>query len=195
MALSLSSCTEQDEVSEYDNWEVRNTAYIDSIAKVCDKNADGTWTKFCAYTLDEETEAKSPNNNHYIYVQKLKNGSGTYNPIFNDSIRVHYIGRYIPTQSYPQGYVFDKSYSTYTFNDATDVPSLFAVNGLVVGFSTAAMHMVEGDYWRVYIPSYLGYGTSDKKDSGGIPAYTTLIFDIKMAKVYKYLVDKDTSWH
>lgn len=189
----FTSCTEQAEVGEYDNWPARNMAFLDSIASVCDKNADGTWAKFCAYTLDEEVEAKAPSNLHYVYVQKLESGDGEYSPLFKDSVRVHYMGRLIPSESYPQGRVFDKSYSTYDFNEKTDVPSLFLVSNMVVGFSTALMQMVEGDRWRVYIPYYLGYGTS--ASDGAIPGYSTLIFDIKMARIYRFGIDKDTSWH
>lgn len=189
----FTSCTEKEEVGEYDNWQKRNADFVDSIAKVCDKNADGSWVKICSYTLDEKVESQVSNPNHYIYVKKLENGTGDYNPVYKDSVRVHYIGRYMPSASYSQGYVFDKSYSTYAFNEKTDVPTLFGLGNLVPGFSTALMHMVEGDHWRVYIPYYLGYGS--KVSDGGVPGYSTLIFDIKLARVYRYLLDTDTSWH
>ncbi len=189
----MTSCTEKNEAGEYDNWQSRNAAYVDSIAKVCNSNADGTWAKFCAFNLSDSVEALTPNNNHYIYVKKLETGSGTYKPLYNDSVRVHYLGRLIPSASYPEGKVFDKSYSTYKFNELTDVPTLFGVNKVVTGFTTALMNMNEGDYWRVYIPYYLGYGTSSS--SSGLPAYSTLIFDVKLARIYKYQIDKDTSWY
>lgn len=191
-ASSLFSCTEKEEVGEFDNWQARNIASIDSIAKVCDANADGTWSRICAYNLNDSVEALSPDNAHYIYVQKLENGTGTYSPLYSDSVRVHYMGRLIPTTNYPQGRIFDKSYSSYTFNEATDVPTLYAVSSVVTGFSTALMHMTEGDRWRVYIPSYLGYGTTEKT---GIPEWSTLVFDIKLAHIYRKQIDTDTSWH
>lgn len=191
-ALSFTSCTEQAEVGEFDNWPTRNAAFVDSIANVCDRNADGSWMRICAFNLSDSIEAATKNNSHYIYIQKLEEGTGTYKPLFNDSVRVHYMGRLIPSASYPQGKIFDKSYSSYTFNEATDVPSLLGVSNMVVGFQTALMHMREGDRWRVYIPSYLGYKS---KDDGSVPANSTLIFDMKLARIYKYLIDKDTSWH
>lgn len=198
MSLSFTSCTEKSEAGEYDNWKERNSAFVDSIATVCDRNADGNWKRICAFNLNDSVEALAPNNQHYIYVHKLEKGSGESNPLFNDSVRVHYIGRLIPSTAHSDGYVFDKSYSSYTFNELTDVPTLFSVvsgganGGLVTGFSTALMHMHEGDYWRVYIPSYLGYKS---KDDSKIPAYSTLVFDIKLARIYKYKIDLDTSWH
>ena len=97
----------------------------------------------------------------------------------------------IPTVTYPQGFVFDRSYASSSFNPATDVPQLLCVSNLVVGFSTALMNMVVGDRWKVYIPYQLGYGTT--RDAS-IPAYTTLIFDMQLAKIYKYKVDTDTKW-
>ena len=194
LMLSMTSCSEKEEAGEYDNWEVRNIHYVDSIAKVCDSNADGRWTKFCAFNLNDSVEALSPNNLHYVYVHKLEDGTGDYSPLYKDSIRVHYLGRLIPSVSYPQGYIFGKSYGTYTFNEATDVPALMAVNDNIVGFATAVMNMVEGDNWRLYIPYYIGYGATTNSSSS-IPAYSTLIFDVKLARVYKYKIDTDTSWH
>lgn len=200
LALGITSCTEKEEVGEYDNWQSRNTVYVDSIAKVCDRNADGNWERICAFNLDATAEAAAPNNQHYVYVHKMEKGSGDYCPQYNDSIRAHYMGRLIPSASHSDGYIFDKSYSTYTFNEKTDVPSLFGVaansiagSGLIVGFSTALMHMKVGDHWLIYIPAYLGYGS--KGSGNDIPAYSTLIFDVKLAKVYKYQIDFDTSWH
>ena len=55
-----------------------------------------------------------------------------------------------------------------------DVPVKFSLAGTVQGFSTAVQHMVagstktNGDIWRVYMPSNLGYGANDYS---GVPAY------------------------
>ncbi len=201
MTLGIASCAEVEEENEYVNWRERNVAYIDSIAKVCDKNADGRWTKMVSYTLNDSVESLNPNNIHYIYIHKLEDGNGTTHPLYKDSVRCHYLGRLIPSKSYPKtatnegGYIFDKSYSTYTANEETDVPTLFGVNGFAVsGFATATLHMVEGDKWRVYIPYYLAYGESDNTTSG-IPGYSTLIFDIKLAKIYRFGIDTNTNWY
>ena len=190
--LSIASCSTVEETSEYDNWQVRNQLKVDSIASVCANNAEGNWEKILSFDLDEDIENQNPNNNHYVYVQKLENGTGTYHPLYNDSVRVHYMGRLIPSVSYPQGYIFDKSYTTYVSNEETDVPTIMSVGGTKTGFATALMHMVEGDHWKVYIPYYLAYGEST---SGSIPGYSMLIFDIKLAKIYKYGIDTETTWH
>lgn len=192
--IFLASCSEKDEVGEYDNWQARNQHYVDSIASLADAGRDG-WTKIIAYNLNTREPRPDLNNNYYIYVQKLEKGTGDKLPENNDSVRVHYLGRLIPSMSYTQGNVFDKSYSTYTFNEETDVPKLMPVtNSIITGFSTAVMHMVEGDRWKVVVPYYLGYNPK-VNPSSMVPDYSALIFDIKLVRIYKYKKDKDTTWH
>lgn len=193
-ALAVTTaCSDKEEVGEYDNWTERNQLYVDSIAALANAGTDG-WTKLLAFDLTEETENAAPNNNHYVYIQKLADGEGQASPKYNDSIRVHYLGRLIPSASYPQGYVFGKSYSGYALNEATDVPALMSVNQNVTGFATAVMHMVEGDCWRLVIPYYLGYG-EDEYSSGSIPGYSALTFEVKLARIYPYQIETDTTWH
>ena len=188
----LASCSEKGEVDEFDNWEARNEAYIDSIARTAKLNADGKWMKIKAYTLGDSTSWYEGNNNYFVYVHKQKDGSGTYSPMFNDTVRVHYSGRLIPSTSYPQGYNFDKSYSTSQLNELTDVPAINSTGSYIVGFTTALLNMKEGDRWTIYIPSYLGYQDAE---SSKIPKYSTLIFDVQLARIYRYGIDTDTSWH
>jgi FKBP-type peptidyl-prolyl cis-trans isomerase FklB len=189
--LFLSSCSEKDEVSEYENWQARNQHYVDSIASLANAGTDG-WTKMLVYYLVDSKENPDKDNNHYVYIKKLENGTGTQSPEFKDSVRVHYIGRLIPSSSHPQGYVFGKSYSTYTFNEDTDVPALMNTGESVI--ATPLMHMVEGDRWKVVVPYFIGYGTNDYS-LAGIPGYSSLTFDVKLARIYKYRIDTDTTWH
>lgn len=191
--LGGSACSDKEEAGEYDNWEARNQHYVDSIATLANAGTDG-WSKMVAFNLVDSVERISPDNNHYIYIQKIEEGTGTRNPEYNDSIRLHYLGRLIPSVSYPQGYIFGKSYTTYTLNEDTDVPALMEVNSNVVGIVTAIMHMVEGDRWKVVVPNYLGYGDGSNSNSS-LPKYSTLIFDVKLARIYKYKIDTDTTWH
>ena len=192
--LFLASCSENNEVGEYDNWLARNQYYVDSIAALANDGKDG-WTKIIAYNLMTREERPDLTNNHYIYVQKLENGTGERHPEQNDSVRVHYMGRLIPSASYAQGNVFDKSYSTYAFNEETDVPKLMpAANNMITGFATAVMSMVEGDRWKVVIPYYLGYNPN-VNPSTIVPDYSALIFDIKLVRIYRYKIDTDTTWH
>ena len=192
--LFLCSCSENNEVGEYDNWQARNQHYVDSIAALADAGKYG-WTKIVAYNLMTREARPDLTNNHYIYVQKLEDGAGERHAEYNDSVRVHYMGRLIPSASYTQGYVFDKSYSTYAFNEETDVPKLMAAaKNMITGFATAVMSMVEGDHWKVVIPYYLGYNPT-VNPSSIVPDYSALIFDIKLVRIYRYKIDTDTTWH
>ena len=191
--IFLASCNEKNEADEYENWQARNQHYVDSIAVLAANGTDG-WTRILSYKLVEK-EGESLTNNCYIYVQKLENGDGERKPEFNDSVRAHYLGRLIPSASHAQGTVFGRSYKTYALNEETDVPALLpAAGNNVVGMATAFMHMVEGDRWKVVIPYDLGYGESTYS-TAGIPGYSTLIFDVKLARIYRYQIDTDTTWH
>lgn len=194
LLFAFCSCSETEEVGEHDNWKERNQHYVDSIASMANSGRDG-WSKILAFHLNDSVESLNPNNNHYIYVKKMESGSGTLKPLYSDSVRVHYLGRLIPTTDYPQGYIFDKSYTGYTLNEATDVPSAFGVKNVVPGFTTALMHMVEGDSWKVVIPYYLGYGEETSSSSSKLEGYSALIFDMKLARIYRYQIDTNTSWH
>lgn len=191
-SLAFVGCSEQDEVGEFHDWKARNEHYIDSIAAAARVNADGSWTMIRAFNTGDSLDF-SADNRYYIYVQKLEKGSGTVSPQYNDSVRVHYEGRLIPTDSYPQGYQFGKSFNGTVLDATSDVPALLGVYGNVNGFATALMHMNVGDHWRVVVPYYLGYNTSTNS-SGTIPAYSTLIFDMQLARIYRYKKDTDTRW-
>ena len=173
----FASCEETAEVNEYANWQERNEAFIDSIAKVANDNADGKWMRILALGLDSidiTGNLVEHDTEDYIYCHIEKVGEGSEHPL--SIVSVNYRGRLIPTESHPQGKVFDESYKG-TLNPATNKPVEFSVDDVIEGWHTALVHMVKGDIWRVYIPASLGYGSSNKTD---IPAYSTLIFDINL---------------
>ena len=176
----LTSCEETAEVGEYANWEGRNTEYINAIAKEAEANIDGKWQKFLSFKLNE----KDVNGNYYphgnecyIYCHKEQSGAGTKHPL--TSVSVNYRGRLIPTESYPEGLIFDESYKG-ELKPEWDKPVEFYLSQVIVGWQTALLHMAEGDIWRVYIPAKLGYGSTEKTN---IPAHSTLIFDINLVEV------------
>ena len=178
----FASCEETAVVDEYANWKERNIAYIDSIAKVAEENADGKWLKILSFKLnetDKEGNTAEWDNEDYIYCHVESEGTGTRHPLFTDTVSVNYRGRLIPTTSYPEGDVFDQSYKG-ALNPAINVPTQFNVGGVIVGWSTALQHMVIGDIWRVYIPADLAYGSSKQSN---IPAYSALVFDINLVKI------------
>lgn len=172
-ALTFTACDETEEAGEFDNWQKRNEAYIDSIAKVARTNADGDWKVFLAYGLVDSLQWS---NQYYVYCHIIEEGEGNEMPMFNDTVLVNYRGRLIPTKSYDLGYIFDESF-TGALDPETDVPTKLNLAGCVRGWTTAMTQMVKGDIWRVYIPSELGYGQSGQ---GAIPGYSTLVFDMNL---------------
>ena len=114
-------------------------------------------------------------------VHVLENGTGTDRAAFTDSVKVHYEGHLIPSPTYTAGYRFDASYSG-TFSPVTSNPTILKISNLTDGFATAIMKMRAGDHWMVYIPFTLGYGKT-KQTGSSIPAYSNLIFDLRMVGV------------
>lgn len=178
----LSSCSESDnEEDEFPNWKKTNEQYFNNLYAMAKSSADmgdKSWKVIRQWSLEEST-AKDPYD--YIVVNVLENGTGSGCPLYTDSVKVHYEGRLLPSTSYPDGYVFDKSF-TGEFNPATALPAKFAVSGMIDGFTTALQYMHIGDRWKVYIPYQLGYG---KTASGSIPAYSTLVFDVTLVSYYR----------
>lgn len=178
----LSSCSESDnEEEEFPNWKKTNEQYFNNLYAMAKSSADmgdKSWKVIRQWSLEEST-AKDPYD--YIVVNVLENGTGSGCPLYTDSVKVHYEGCLLPSTSYPDGYVFDKSF-TGEFNPATALPAKFAVSGMIDGFTTALQYMHIGDHWKVYIPYQLGYGSSA---SGSIPAYSTLVFDVTLESYYR----------
>lgn len=82
-------------------------------------------------------------------------------------VSVYYKGELI------NGKVFDD-------NTKQGYPDAFRLNELITGWQIALPQMKEGDKWRIFIPSELGYG---KRGTHGIPGDSTLIFEIELVKV------------
>lgn len=173
------SCSETSEESqEFDNWQSRNEAYFATLEDSL-RNAPADWLKIKSYSLDENTEGKASD---YIYAKIIQKGDGTESPMSTDSVRVSYRGRLIPSASYPQGYIFDtgKNYGEYdNTRNATHKMAMLSSGSeaIISGWITALLHMHRGDYWKIYIPSELGYGSTTKDV---IPAHSVLIFDLTL---------------
>lgn len=182
LTTGLSSCSEtNDEVEEYPNWKVTNDEFFEKKYAEVKQLADGgsnEWKVIRTWNLDESVATHSYDH-ILVDVQQAGNGSGC--PLYTDSVKVHYTGRLLPSTTYTDGYMFDKSWSGEEFNDSTALPAKFAVSGLVPGFTTALMNMHIHDKWRVYIPYQLGYGSSANPGA----AYSTLIFDIELVAYYR----------
>ena len=174
------ACEETEGVADpYTDWEVRNQAYIDSIAEVA-KNNPSEWKIIHTWKFNETLGDLNSDVNDYVYCKVLESGNGAQ-PLFTNTVSVNYRGWLIPLYD-GSIEIFDQSYMGQLNRDVA-MPVDFALNseGLRVGWSTALMQMKVGDRWEVYIPYTLGY---ESYGSGTIPGYSTLIFDIDLVKVY-----------
>ena len=192
LCIAIVSCSkDEEEAGEYDNWQARNQAYVDSIANLAKQGLNG-WTRALVYYYSQSYADIHPNdNNIYVYTQTLTPGAGTVRPIYSDTVRVQYRGRLIPSKSYPYGNIFGQSFwedKIEDINEATAVPTLLAVDENVPGFCQALQNMVVGDIVHMVIPYAVGYGSNSSVSS--IPNYSTLIFDVKLVKLYKRGEDK-----
>lgn len=180
--MLLASCSEtSDESTEFDNWQERNDAFFTSIyekARSAQQSGDKSWKIIRAYTKNTETTTITD----HIVAHVLTEGDSSAGPtLFTDSVAIHYSGRLMPSESYPEGYNFDSSW-TGDYNLETMTASKGVASMYIDGFTTAIMAMKPGDRWEIYIPYALGYGASDKSS---IPAYSTLKFDITLMKAWK----------
>lgn len=191
----FTSCTENDDtVEEYANWQSKNETYWDNLYTTTQqkiKGGDTSWKIILNYTFQNQKQttgsALTYRPENYIIAHVEQAGTGTTSPLYSDSVSMHYMGRLIPSTTYTSGLIFDKSWSSNQFNAATSRPVHSYIGltydaegkptSLVDGFTTALMSMHRGEHWTVYIPYQLGYG---EKNSGVVPAYSTLIFDLRL---------------
>lgn len=101
---------------------------------------------------------------HGIYYKILSKGNDDgRHPTPRNIITAHYTGKTI------NGKKFDSSRG--------GAPLAIRLCDLIEGWIVAMQHMCVGDKWEVYIPYNMGYG---KFSQPGIPAYSTLIFEIEL---------------
>jgi FKBP-type peptidyl-prolyl cis-trans isomerase FklB len=184
--LGMASCSEDDgTVEEYPNWKVQNETFFnnlsDSVSALIKADPSrNDWKRIKSWTKAEDYTGT---NEDYIIVKVVEQGPATETntPIYTDTVAVHYAGSLLPSTSYKQGLLFDSSFDE-PFDEQTSVVSTMRISATVEGFATALQNMHRGDHWIVYIPYQLGYGTVDKSV---IPAYSTLVFDIRMKDFWR----------
>jgi FKBP-type peptidyl-prolyl cis-trans isomerase FklB len=179
---SLISCGETEQFDDHANWQDRNSDFISGIASQCgdltpETAVEGQIFRLLSYKLDN---SKQWGNGSYVYCKVLNKGTGSALPHFTDSIRINYRVRLMPTDNYKEGQVIDRSFMTSSLDPKANIPSSFKVSSLIEGAATAIMNMHCGDFWIVYIPYGLGYGTSSKNN---IPGYSTLIYEINLTEI------------
>lgn len=155
--LGFSACTSESSTK----WRDDNLAFFDNL-----KDKEGI------YEIGD-----SINGYPGIYYQIITKGTGTI-PIVGNVVRVSYAGwLWNDTTTY------QSTLSTDDVFDNMDKYDFTVGTGVIDGWSLVVQHMPVGSEWKVYIPYYLGYGTSASSAGSGIPAYSTLIFDINLKEI------------
>lgn len=173
----MASCSETDESKkDFENWRARNDAYFEELYQKATDSINAGKTNWKIIKPSGKDQTVPGLHTEYIVVEVLKSSSNTKSPEYTDSVRVHYRGNLMPSESYADGYQFDSSW-VGEYNTSTMIPKNFAVFGMVDGFCTALQNMHIGDRWLVHIPYQLGY---EARDMGNIPPYSTLNFDITL---------------
>ena len=102
-----------------------------------------------------------------LQYEVIQSGEGL-SPSRTDRVTVHYRGTLV------DGREFDSSYKR-------GKPATFPLSRVITGWIEGLQLMKEGDKWRLFIPSNLGYG------SGGAGALIgpneTLIFEVELLKI------------
>lgn len=184
LSAGFTSCSEDTQTTDpYSDWAVRNDAYIDSIASVCANPPAGEhWEKVLNYKLQSDASEDlgyqdyTPGKNDYVYMKLFPEDNIEplgISPMSTDTVSVHYRGKLI------NGTVFDESFSG-EWNGMVNEPRSFATSGVIKGWTTALLKMKEGQHVELYIPNGMGYGSVERDV---IPAYSTLIFDLRLEKV------------
>ena len=145
-----------------DEWRDKNFAFFEKVSNQqgVEQLRDSVYgAPGLLYKVIEEGNGEVPIIGNYVNV--------AYKGwIYNDTISMD---TYINGTLDPDN-VFEKS-NDYQLQIGSDV---------IEGWNLILQQMPVGSKWRVYLPYYLGYGNYD---SGSIPAYSTLIFDITMKEI------------
>ena len=185
LSVGISSCSKDTQVADpYSDWAVRNDAYIDSIAAVCANPPAGeSWQKVLNYKLQSASDEGlgyqnyTPGKNDYVYMKLFPQDNIEplgISPLSTDTVSVHYRGKLI------NGTVFDQSFSGNWNADVSEPRKFCTVGNSITGWSTALMQMKEGQHVELYIPAALGYKSVARDE---IPAYSALVFDVRLEKV------------
>ncbi|MFC2089801.1 FKBP-type peptidyl-prolyl cis-trans isomerase [Bacteroidota bacterium] len=98
----------------------------------------------------------------------IKQGTGQ-KPTIDQKVKVHYTGYLL------DGTKFDSSHDRGT-------EAVFGLKSIIPGWQQALTLMPVGSEWVIYVPSELAYG--DRAMGSGIPAGSTLIFEIQLLDIW-----------
>ncbi|MEZ8826884.1 FKBP-type peptidyl-prolyl cis-trans isomerase [Vibrio amylolyticus] len=120
-----------------------------------------------AFLAENATKEDVVSTESGLQYQVLQKGTGEAHPTATSRVKVHYHGTLI------DGTVFDSSVER-------NEPIAFGLNQVIKGWTEGVQLMVEGDKFRLFVPSNLGYG---KGGTGPIPPASVLIFDVELLEI------------
>lgn len=165
MLLSFASCSQTSEVTQYDNWQPRNQAVLDSLQNVIDSKTD----------LNLFVVTPMSNQKLKIYAKKVDGYVATgERPLDTDTVQVYYRGKLI------NGELFDQDFTGTNPDPNFDIPYKTAVDNpaIITGWTEVLRLMKKGERWVVYIPYQLGFGSAGKD---AVLGYSTVIFDMNLS--------------
>ena len=193
--LLLASCKNSEEnYDSHHDWKERNAQWFAEVydaaqAEIAAAKAQhgNSWEEHCNWRI-YKTLLKSQDvqgaSTDYIVCKINQRGVGDFSPAYTDSVRLYYRA-WIMDENYPVSKtnmtVFSQSYYG-DFDRTTAAPIAMPVTSTVEGFMTAIQYMVHGDEWDVYIPQQLAY---KETESEAVPAYSTLLYRIRIELVHK----------
>ena len=118
------------------------------------------------FTIDYFSPGFAP-----VQVEVLRAGSGKLAKI-GAEVQMHYVARAVGQEPYAS--------SRQAGSSPKDAVVGVGQMGIVPGWDAAAVHMREGDLWKLTIPAELGYG-----DKGGpkVPPNSVLEIEVEMVSV------------
>jgi peptidylprolyl isomerase len=102
-----------------------------------------------------------------LQYQVLQKGSGSKHPSASTTVKVHYHGTLL------DGTIFDSSVDR-------GQPISFSLNQVIKGWTEGVQLMVEGDKFKFFVPSDLGYGN---RSTGKITSGSLLIFEVELLEI------------
>ena len=192
--VCLTACSEQEEISKYDNWQVRNEAFIDSLATLASDRIVANEAQVASVATGQlfavkDEQVSTDQHSYYIYCKKITANNEGRRPLYTETVSAFYYGSLITGDRFDGNFIGFPANRQGTLNPneiaptAFDAPTTFSVTAVISGWTAILQLMRTGERWMVYIPWQCAYGSDGYST---IPGYSTLAFDIQLEEVMDY---------
>lgn len=183
LTLFFVACEETEGPSQFENWRLRNEAFMDSLSRALETDED----------LIAIQDPRNKQGYKLFFKKIVEKPAGTQQPYFTSTVSVFYRGMLINeevfasstnkiyTQLYKNLTVFD---GNFTGDDPTEFDKTYKLNiqtsGVISGWIEILQNMKLGERLEVYIPWTSAYGSAG---NGSIPGYSVLMFDMTLKEI------------